>query len=181
MFKKHDCLYKGIENPIYITKEADTICNLNIKPSKYIEIRQSENGCYYYIKPLNMSENYPIFIEINNQKINLCDKLKLTPDPVINIRIDNNSLKLSDIKSKTFIQFIQPYFNYDTRYSVKSLLITIIRNNRQVYAKIINSGRLPSDFLNEIQTGDKIDFSSIKLNAPEGERRIKYITFEVSN
>jgi len=61
------------------------------------------------------------------------------------------------------------------------LLITIIRNNRQVYAKIINSGRLPSDFLNEIQTGDKIDFSSIKLNAPEGERRIKYITFEVSN
>jgi hypothetical protein len=128
-----------------------------------------------------MSENYPIFIEIDHQKINLYNKLKLTPDPVVNLRINNNSLKLTDIKSKTFIQFIQPYFNYDTRYSVKSLFITIIRNNWQVYAKTINTGRLPNDFLNEIQIGDKIDFSSITLNAPEGERRIKYITFEVSN
>jgi hypothetical protein len=128
-----------------------------------------------------MSENHPVFIEIEHQKIDLFNKLKLVPDPVSTFPIKNNLLKISDIKSKTFIQFILTYFNYDTRFSVKSIFIRIIRNNQLVYAKTINSARLPKDFLNKIQIGDKIDFGSITLNAPEGERRINDIIFEVSN
>lgn len=171
--------YLGIENPVHIITDSDTICGGKIHYSESVEIKKDSNNCIYYITP--KSKIKPAIIYVKNHKIDFTNNIQLTPDPVWMRNIQNGYLSRKIIDKDAGLIMHQPYFNYDTRYSVESIFIRVMRNNKLVYTETAKRGRFSQNFKEALKKDDIVVFTNILINAPEGKRILDEISFKIKN
>ena len=176
---KDNIFYIGIENPVILIDNSDTLCDVEIRGSEAVEVIKAERDCIYYITPKH--KNKPSFIEVNNEKIDFSHNLKPIPNPTIKLNLDEGFISLNDIVTKNFLPIQLSYFNYDAQFKIESVFIRIIRDNKLIYTETSKYGRFSNEFKQSLKVGDNVDFSNIIIIAPEGSRRIEGIEFKIKN
>ncbi|MAY84097.1 MAG: hypothetical protein CMP59_08185 [Flavobacteriales bacterium] len=167
----------GIDNPVILIEGDDTLCGVRLNASSNIEINYSKDSCVYYVKPRNQLTSS--FIEVGHRKFDITSRLDLIPDPVWEVPIENGFVNLNDIKESLGFILRLSYFEYDVRILVRSIHITVIRNNKFIYSEQMKNATYSNEFKELIRVGDLIDFSPIIINAPEGERTLESIRFTI--